>query len=131
MANVADLTTQLESTLRSSAESLIAALPGIATALLLLLLGWVAARLIRSAALKLLGLLNLFLGRVLSGRARDAMYFSAGITRLIAGILFWITLFVFVVEALNTAGLTGVADWLQRLVEFLSLIHISEPTRPY
>jgi len=119
MANVADLTTQLESTLRSSAESLIAALPGIATALFLLLAGWIAARLIRSVTLKLLGLLNLFLGRALSGRARDAMYFPSGITRLIAGILYWITLFIFVVAALNTAGLTGVANWLQRLVEFL------------
>ena len=47
------------------------------------------------------------------------MYFSAGITRLVAGILYWIILFIFVTAALNTAGLTGVSAWLERIVDFL------------
>ncbi len=119
MANVADLTQQLQGTLIAAAESIIASLPGIATALLLLLVGWVAARVIRSVTLRLLALFNLFLERVLSGRTRAVVYFSSSITRLVAGILYWITLFVFVVEALDAAGLTGVAHWLERVVEFL------------
>ena len=119
MANVADLTTQLETTLVAAAETIITSLPGIASALLLLLLGWFAARFIRALTLRLLNLLNLFLERVLSGRTRAAVYFSSGITRLIAAILFWIVLFIFVTAALKTAGLTGVAAWLERLVDFL------------
>lgn len=119
MANVADLTMQLESTLLGAAESIIASLPGVAAGLLLLLLGWFAARFIRALALRLLNLLNMFLERLLSGRTRGVVYFSSRITRLMAGILFWITLFIFVTAALNTAGLTGVAEWLERLVDFL------------
>jgi hypothetical protein len=119
MANATDITTQLEMTFREATANIVSSLPSIAAALLLLLVGLVAARVIRALTLKLLHLLNLFLERVLSGRTRAVVYFSSGITRLMAGILFWITLFVFVTAALKTAGLTGVAAWLERVVEFL------------
>jgi hypothetical protein len=119
MVNAADITSQLESTLQEATATLIAALPGIAAALMLLLAGLLAAHLVRALTLKLLHLLNLFLERVLSGRIRAVVYFSSGITRLLAGILFWITLFVFATAALRTAGLTGIAAWLERVVDFL------------
>jgi small-conductance mechanosensitive channel len=119
MVNAADLTSQLEATLQNATGTIITALPGIAAALLLLLAGILAARLVRALTLKLLHLLNLFLERVLSGRTRAVVYFSSGITRLLGGILFWITLFIFVTAALKTAGLTGVAAWLERVVDFL------------
>jgi small-conductance mechanosensitive channel len=67
----------------------------------------------------MLTLLNLFLERVLSGRTRAVVFFSSRITRLLSGILYWIILFIFVTAALKTAGLTGVATWLERLVDFL------------
>lgn len=117
--NAADITSQLESTLQTATATLIAALPGIAAALVLLLAGLLAARLVRTLTLKLLHLLNLFLERVLSGRIRAVVHFSSGITRLLAAILFWITLFVFATAALRTAGLTGIAAWLERVVDFL------------
>jgi len=119
MANTADLTSQLETTLHETTATIVASLPSIAAALLLLLAGMLAARLVRALTLKLLHWVNLFLERVLSGRTRAVVYFSAGITRLMAGILFWITLFIFVTAALNTAGLTGIAAWLERVVDFL------------
>jgi hypothetical protein len=119
MVNAADITSQLESTLQTATATLIAALPGIAAALVLLLAGLLAARLVRALTLKLLHLLNLFLERVLSGRIRAVVHFSSGITRLLAAILFWITLFVFATAALRTAGLTGIAAWLERVVDFL------------
>ncbi|MDH5171281.1 MAG: mechanosensitive ion channel [Gammaproteobacteria bacterium] len=119
MANTADLTSQLETTLHETTATIVASLPSIAAALLLLLAGMLAARLVRALTLKLLHWVNLFLERVLSGRTRAVVYFSAGITRLMAAILFWITLFIFVTAALNTAGLTGIAAWLERVVDFL------------
>ncbi|MCB1698917.1 MAG: mechanosensitive ion channel [Halioglobus sp.] len=119
MAYATDIATQLESALQDTTANIVASLPSIAAALLLLLVGVIAARLIRGLTLRLLHLLNLFLERILSGRTRAVVYFSSGITRLVAGILFWITLFVFVTAALKTAGLTGVAAWLERVVDFL------------
>jgi hypothetical protein len=119
MPDAATLTAKLEHTLALALEEIIAALPGLAAALLLLVVGWLVARFIRAITLKLLGLFNQLLERLLSGRSRAVVYFSAGITKLVAGILFWITLFIFVTAALNTAGFTGVAAWLERVVEFL------------
>ena len=119
MPDAAELTAQLETTLLTAANEIIAALPGIAGGLVLLLVGWYAARLIRAATLKLMDLVNRALERLLSGRTRAVVYFSSGIANLVASILFWITLFVFVTAALDTAGLTAVSAWLERIVEFL------------
>lgn len=119
MPSAADITAQLENTMVLAVEQIIAALPGIAAALLLLVAGWLVARFIRAVARRLLSLLNQLLERILSGRSRAVVYFSSSITELVAGILFWITLFIFVTAALNTAGFTGVAAWLERVVEFL------------
>jgi hypothetical protein len=119
MADASDITTQLETTVQELTANIVAALPSIAAALLLLLVGIFAARLVRSLTLKLLHLLNLFLEQVLSGRTRAVVFFSAGITRLVASILYWIILFIFVTAALDTAGLTGVSAWLERIVDFL------------
>jgi hypothetical protein len=119
MANASDITTQLETTVQEVIAAVVASLPSIAAALLLLLVGLFAARLVRTLTLKLLHLLNLFLEQVLSGRTRAVVFFSAGITRLVATILYWIILFIFVTAALNTAGLTGVSAWLERIVDFL------------
>ena len=119
MPDAAELTAQLETTLLTAANEIIAALPGIAGGLVLLLAGWYAARLIRAATLKLMDLVNRALERLLSGRTRAVVYFSSGIANLVASILFWITLFVFVTAALDTAGLTAVSAWLERIVEFL------------
>lgn len=119
MPDAAELTARLESTLLEAASEIIEALPGIAGGLVLLLIGWLAARLIRGTTLKLMDLINRFLERVLSGRTRAVVYFSSGIANLVAGILFWITLFVFVTAALDTAGFTAVSAWLARVVEFL------------
>ena len=119
MPDAAELTAQLETTLLTAANEIIAALPGIAGGLVLLLAGWYAARLILAATLKLMDLVNRALERLLSGRTRAVVYFSSGIANLVASILFWITLFVFVTAALDTAGLTAVSAWLERIVEFL------------
>jgi small-conductance mechanosensitive channel len=119
MADASDITTQLEATVQVTIANIVASLPSIAAALLLLLVGIFAARLVRTLTLKLLHLLNLFLEQVLSGRTRAVVYFSAGITRLVAGILYWIILFIFVTAALDTAGLTAVSAWLERIVDFL------------
>lgn len=122
MPNTAELSARLESTLLATMQQVIDNLPGIVAGLLLLLVGWLVARGVRLATIKLLTLINQFVGRLVAGRTRAAVYFSPGMARLLAGVLFWITLFLFATAALNTAGLTGVAAWLQRIVDFLPAI---------
>lgn len=117
-----DISSQLQITFGEIVNGIIAQLPGILGALLLLVVGWLLAKAVRSIAIKLLNLLNGFLERVLSGRTRAVVRFSTGVTRLVGGVLFWVTLFIFTTAALRTAGLSGIAVWLERVVEYLPSI---------
>lgn len=97
-------------------------LPGILSALLLLLAGWLLAMLVRGVAKRALQALSRLLERILSGRPRAALRFSAALAHLLASILFWITLFIFATLALRSAGLQGIAGWMERIVEYLPAV---------
>lgn len=122
MPNMPDLASQLQVSLTTSLTELVARLPSLFGALLLLLLGWLLARFVRSLALRLLNLLNRSMDRLLAGRTRTVVQFSTGISGLVAEILYWILLFIFTTLALETAGLTTIASWLQAVVDFLPAI---------
>ena len=122
MPDMPDLASQLQATLLTTLNDLIARLPSVFGALLILLFGWLLARFVRSLATRLLNLLNRTMDRLLSGRTRTVVQFSTGISGLVAEIIYWILLFVFTTLALQTAGLTAVANWLHRIVDFLPAI---------
>jgi small-conductance mechanosensitive channel len=113
---------QLELTLSASVGKLIEHLPTLVAAALILLAGWLIARLIRSGTIRLIDLFNGLLEQGLPGQTQAVVHLPGSITRLIAGALYWITLFIFAVAALNTAGLTGFAAWLDSLVNFVPVI---------
>ena len=122
MPYLTDLSHQVKVALSDTLTRLISQLPDILGALILLLVGWLLARLVRTATIKGLKLLNGLLERVLSGRSRAVVRFSSGISRLLGAVLFWITLFVFSTFALRIAGLEGVAAWLAGIVDYLPSI---------
>lgn len=122
MPSAAEFSAQLKNTVLTATSEFINNLPSIAGAVILLLVGWLIARLIRLATIKFLNLMNHFLERLLTGRTRAVVRFSSGVTRLVGGILFWITLFIFTTAALRIAGLAGIASWLERIVEYLPSI---------
>lgn len=122
MPNMTEISHQVKVTLNETVNQLISQLPGIIGALILLLVGWLLARLVRTATVKVLKFLNGMLERVLSGRSRAVVRFSSGVTRLLGAVLFWVTLFVFATFALRMAGLEGVAAWLERVVDYLPSI---------
>ncbi len=122
MPYLTDLSHQVKVALSDTLNRLISQLPDILGALILLLVGWLLARLVRTATIKGLKLLNGLLERVLSGRSRAVVRFSSGINRLLGTVLFWITLFIFSTFALRIAGLEGVAAWLEGIVDYLPSI---------
>jgi small-conductance mechanosensitive channel len=122
MDKVSEFSQQSEEALTSSINEIIQHLPNIAGALILLILGWLVARFVQVATIKLLNYLNRFLDRVLTGRPRAIIRFSSGITRFVAAVFFWITLFLFLTAAMRVAGLLGVAAWLEQIVTFLPAI---------
>ncbi len=122
MLDTNQVSAQLQATVVESLNTLIERIPSIAGAILILVLGWLIARLGRSLTIKLLTVFNRFMERILSGRTRTVVHFSSGVTQLVAEVLFWIILFVFTTAALQTAGLSAIASWLERIVDFLPAI---------
>lgn len=122
MSNASEVSAQLKDTMLLTINEIINHLPSIFGALLLMLVGWLVARLVRAIVIRLLSLANRFLDRILTGRTRAVVRFSSGITRLVGGVLFWITLFLFATAALRIAGLSGMAAWLERIVDYLPSI---------
>lgn len=122
MPTTLEISEQLKDTLSASITEIIENIPGIAGAVVLLLVGWLVARLVRLTTIRLLGLLNHFLEKILTGRTRAVVRFSSGVTGLVAGIFFWITLFIFTTAALRVAGLAGISQWLERVVDYLPSI---------
>jgi hypothetical protein len=60
---------------------------------------------------------NNSLEHIVSGGVRGR--FSSELIRLVAALLFWITLFIFTTAAMRVAGFSGIAQWLGRLVDYL------------
>ena len=119
MPSQLEILEELKHNLVISFNDLVTHLPDFIGALLLLLVGWLAARLVRYLSTKLLLLLNRSLERLFSGRSQLILRFSSGMIRLVSTVLFWITLFVFTTAALRVAGLIGIAQWLERIVDYL------------
>lgn len=122
MTQALEIGQQIKATLSASINEIILHLPSIAGAMLLLLAGWLIARFIKLITLKLMALLNHFLARILAGRGRAAIRFSTGISHLVAGVLFWVTLFIFFTAAMRIIGLTAIANWLEQLVIYLPTV---------
>jgi small-conductance mechanosensitive channel len=98
-------------------ERLTALLPSLLAALVLLTAGWIAARLLRLAALRAVRLLEALLARG-GGTGAERLRLSRS-GELLGALVFWVTLLVFVTAATQILGLTMFTAWLARLVEHL------------
>jgi small-conductance mechanosensitive channel len=96
-------------------ERLSALLPSLLAALALLLVGWIAARLLRLATQRALRLLETLAARVVGAERLRLSRSSA----LLGGLVFWVTVLVFVTAATQVLGLTLFTAWLARPVEYL------------
>lgn len=104
--------------LNETYERLVALLPNLLAALSLLVVGWIAARLLRFAARRAVGLLEALAARVAGRNGAERLRLSRS-SALIGALVFWVTLLVFVTAATQVLGLTLFTAWLARLVEYL------------
>lgn len=93
--------------------------PSVFGATLLLLAGWLIARLLRGAAVRLMGVLELLLHRVLRGRATGAPRIPSASVEIVGSILFWVVILFFVAAATQVLGLSIFTAWLKDLVGYL------------
>lgn len=90
-------------------------LPAYLGAVLVVVLGWLLARLFRLLVRRAIRAINVLLHR-------SALYRAGiphGVEQLLGAAAFWITLLVALSVAVPMAGVTGASQWLDRLVVFL------------
>lgn len=90
-------------------------LPDLLGALLVVVLGWLLARLFRLLVKRAIRAVNVLLHRSALYRAG----IPRGVEQLLGAAAFWITLMVALSVAVPMAGVTGASQWLDRLVVFL------------
>ncbi len=107
--------TQLSSTLLEGGMTY---LPSIVGAVLLLLAGWVLAKILRALTNRTLVLLDAGLVRLL-GEGRAERVRLARSSDVLGTIVFWAVMLFFVTAATQVLGLATFTQWLARLLEYL------------
>ena len=94
-------------------------LPSVLGAAVLMLSGWIIARLLRGAAVKLLGVVEAVLHRVSWVRGRATPSLPSASVEIVGSILFWVVILFFVAAATQVLGLAVFSAWLKDLVAYL------------
>lgn len=98
---------------------LVERVPDLLFAILLLLIGWLLARLARATIRKLGQRINRGLERVLRAERASRLHVSPTMLRLMGTAAFWIIVLLFVSFATDAAGLHGVSEWLRSVLRYL------------
>lgn len=115
MDNYSDLSVGIADMFTRTAAAVTDHLPGVIGALLLLLIGWLAARLLRGIAVRLVRL-----GRRAASRlSRRADPFSERAESLVGSLVFWLVMLLFLTAATHALGLTVFTSWLDRVMSYL------------
>jgi len=99
-------------------ESLITYLPSVISAALLLLAGWVLARVLRALTMRAALLVDTLLSRAMNSRTKDRMRVGRSAAVLGAAV-YWLVLVFFAAAATHLLGLQTFTEWLGRLIEYL------------
>ncbi len=103
---------------RTLLESGMTYLPSVLGAVLLLLVGWVLAKVLRALANRTLVLLDAGMVRLL-GEGRAERLRLARSSDVLGTIVFWAVMLFFVTAATQVLGLATFTQWLARLLEYL------------
>ena len=93
--------------------------PDLIGALLLVLFGWIVARLLRSAGTRLAVWFNALVERSLGRERAPYLRLSTASVTLVGNVTFWIIILLFVTAATRVLGLTAFSDWLDQVVGYL------------
>ncbi|NVK40989.1 MAG: mechanosensitive ion channel [Oceanospirillaceae bacterium] len=100
-------------------QTLAAYLPNLITALLLLLLGWLFARLIQALVLRFGSGIDHLTARLRRHSGPAALPLRKPDSNVIARILYWLVFLFFLAAAVESMGLPGLADWITQLIQYL------------
>jgi hypothetical protein len=93
-------------------------LPSLGTAILLLLSGWIAAKLLRALTGRLLVALDVVVSRILRVKLAERMRLARS-SDVLGSLVFWAVLLAFAAAAAHVLGLPIVTQWLARLLDYV------------
>lgn len=119
MNTLNELGSALGATLSRLGMRLIEYAPSVLGATLILLVGWLVARLLRGLSVRLMGVIELLLHRVARGRGASPPRIPSASVEIVGNILFWVVIVFFVAAATQVLGLNVFTAWLTDLVGYL------------
>jgi len=99
-------------------DAVVTYLPSILGAVLLLLAGWILARLLRAVTVRSVLLLDTLLSRVTKTAGVERLRMARSST-VLGAVVFWVVLLFFVTAATHVLGLQSFTQWLARLLDYL------------
>lgn len=99
-------------------ERIVASLPSLLGALLLLVVGWLLARILRALTMRAVLLVDTLAARIGPSTGVEPLRMRRA-SIVIGEIVFWAAMLVFVTAATHVLELTSFTDWLARLVGYL------------
>lgn len=94
-------------------------LPGILGAIVVLVIGWVLARLFRRATHSISRASNRLLNRAFPSGMLAGVRMSPFMTSLVGEVVFWSVAFLTLTAAARIAGLSTISEWLDRIAVYL------------
>lgn len=99
-------------------ERLATYLPNFVAAILLVLLGWILARMMRALAIRAALLVDTMLPRLGLPGSVSRLRTARG-SAMAGGVMFWVVLLFFITAATQVLGLQAFTDWLAKLIDYL------------
>ncbi|MCW9013155.1 MAG: mechanosensitive ion channel [Gammaproteobacteria bacterium] len=122
MNDSASIIEGLTSVFQNIGEQALLYLPKIAAAVMLLVVGWLLARLVRLLVVRAIGSLDHVWQRLVSRRGLEHMQSRQPPTRIVGELVFWLLMLVFVTLATEVLGLDVFGTWLKQIVSYLPLV---------
>jgi small-conductance mechanosensitive channel len=111
----------LSTAFQGMVAQLVTYLPRIGAALLILVLGWLVARLLRLLVVRTIGRLDLLWQRVVAKKGLEHLQARHPPARIVGELVFWLLILIFVTLATDILGLGIFGAWLREIVTYLPL----------
>ena len=98
---------------------LIEFIPDLVGAILLIFVGWIVARLLRSGGTRAAIWFNGFVERMFGSQNARYLRLSTAAIQLLGNVTFWVIILLFITAATRVLGLLAFSDWLDQVVGYL------------
>ena len=122
MQEITNWVNQIQDTWRETAAAITAYLPAVLGALLLVLLGWLLARVARSAVVRLAAIVNRAIHNLSDATSLSPFNFSPQVVRIFGNAAYWLVILVFLTAAARSLELHAFSIWLARILNYVPVL---------